>query len=146
MKKLNRSAFTLVELLVVITILAILGTIAFINIQGYSADARDSKRIEDLTNLKSQISIKVIDWVSIISLVSSGANNLASASIAWTGVTIWTDYLAWIPNYSALWIKSSDVKDPQGDDYAVGITTINEGNYELAATLEKWLWDDSANS
>jgi type II secretory pathway pseudopilin PulG len=49
----------LVELIVVITILAILGTIAFISLQGYSADARNSKRISDLGTIASAISAKV---------------------------------------------------------------------------------------
>jgi len=40
----KKKAFTLVELIVVITILTILGTIAFISLQGYSRDARDSTR------------------------------------------------------------------------------------------------------
>ena len=40
--------FTLVELIVVITILAILGTIWFLSFQGYAVSARDSKRVTDL--------------------------------------------------------------------------------------------------
>jgi prepilin-type N-terminal cleavage/methylation domain-containing protein len=44
----NNGGFTLIELIVVITILAILGTIAFISLQGYSADARNSKRLQDI--------------------------------------------------------------------------------------------------
>lgn len=44
--------FTLVELIVVITILAILGTIGFISLQGYSSSARDSARISDLVSLQ----------------------------------------------------------------------------------------------
>jgi prepilin-type N-terminal cleavage/methylation domain-containing protein len=44
--------FTLVELIVVITILAILGTIGFLSIQGYSASARDGSRIGNLVNLQ----------------------------------------------------------------------------------------------
>ena len=46
-----KRAFTLVELIVVITILAILWTIAFISLQWYSKDARDSTRITDIGNL-----------------------------------------------------------------------------------------------
>ncbi|MCH8519049.1 type II secretion system GspH family protein, partial [Candidatus Gracilibacteria bacterium] len=42
------SAFTLIELIVVITILAILGTIAFISLQGYQSMARDSIRVSDM--------------------------------------------------------------------------------------------------
>ncbi|MFK7780612.1 MAG: prepilin-type N-terminal cleavage/methylation domain-containing protein, partial [Candidatus Gracilibacteria bacterium] len=48
----NKKAFTLVELIVVITILAILGTIAFISLQGYSKSSRDSVRISDVSNMK----------------------------------------------------------------------------------------------
>jgi len=44
MKKYTQ-AFTLVELIVVITILAILGTIGFISLQGYAVVARDTTRI-----------------------------------------------------------------------------------------------------
>jgi prepilin-type N-terminal cleavage/methylation domain-containing protein len=54
MKK-NLGAFTLVELIVVITILAILGTIAFISLQGYSQDAKNSKVSSDLRTLISAI-------------------------------------------------------------------------------------------
>lgn len=44
MNKHQAKAFTLIELIVVISILAILRAIAFISLEGYSADARDSKR------------------------------------------------------------------------------------------------------
>ncbi len=45
------AAFTLVELIVVITILAILGTIGFLSLQGYSSSARDSTRSSDLASI-----------------------------------------------------------------------------------------------
>lgn len=59
-KQKNR-AFTLVELIVVITILAILWTIAFISFQWYSKDARDSTRISDMSSLKSTIELFELD-------------------------------------------------------------------------------------
>ncbi len=43
------AGFTLVELIVVITILVILGTIAFVSLSGFSGSARDSSRVSDLS-------------------------------------------------------------------------------------------------
>jgi len=53
----TRLAFTLVELIVVITILAILWTIAFISLQWYSSQARDSKRLSDISNIKKSLEL-----------------------------------------------------------------------------------------
>lgn len=60
MKKVQKG-FTLVELIVVITILAILGTIAFISLQGYSQDAKNSKITSDVRNLTSAIETGITD-------------------------------------------------------------------------------------
>ncbi|MFK7780405.1 MAG: prepilin-type N-terminal cleavage/methylation domain-containing protein, partial [Candidatus Gracilibacteria bacterium] len=56
MKKQNK-AFTLVELIVVITIIAILGTIAFVSLQGYSASSRNSVRVSDVSNMKTSLEL-----------------------------------------------------------------------------------------
>lgn len=55
MFKKNKTAFTLVELIVVITILAILWTIAFISLQWYSKNSRDSVRITDVSTMESAL-------------------------------------------------------------------------------------------
>jgi prepilin-type N-terminal cleavage/methylation domain-containing protein len=57
----QKQAFTLVELIVVITILAILWTIAFISLQWYSKDARDSIRISDTSNMKTSLELFHLD-------------------------------------------------------------------------------------
>ena len=59
MKKQNNhySWFTLVELIVVITILAILWTIAFISLEWYASQARDSKRLSDIQNIKTSLEL-----------------------------------------------------------------------------------------
>ena len=49
--------FTLVELIVVITILAILSAIGMVSFSGYSSGARDSTRIEDLANMQKSLAI-----------------------------------------------------------------------------------------
>ena len=57
MNKQQTKAFTLVELIVVITILAIFWTIAFISLQGYSRDSRDSVRISDISNIRTSLEL-----------------------------------------------------------------------------------------
>ena len=61
MNKQQTKAFTLVELIVVITILAILGTIAFISLQWYSRDSRDSVRIADVSAMKTSLELFHLD-------------------------------------------------------------------------------------
>lgn len=57
MKKRNLFAFTIVELIVTITILAILGTIGFLSFKGYSKDARNSNRITDMKLIVKSMSL-----------------------------------------------------------------------------------------
>lgn len=53
-------AFTLVELVVVITILAILGTIGFLSVGGYSSRARDAERVADVSLVSKSLDISVL--------------------------------------------------------------------------------------
>ena len=61
-KQLSRrfSGFTLVELIVVITILIILGTVAFTSLTGHSGNARDSDRVTTLKNIENGLNIHQI--------------------------------------------------------------------------------------
>lgn len=59
-RRLSLFGFTLVELLVVITILGILGTIGFLATGGYSSRARDSARAGDLSQLTKSLDVSII--------------------------------------------------------------------------------------
>lgn len=130
--------FTLVELIVVITILAILGTIAFISLQGYSADARNSKRTSDLSSIQSAMTVKVTEGMSILSFVTAVADNaITGISIAGTGATLTSDYQVGTVNFTALGAKASDFEDPKNNGkYVLGVTTKKGGKYQLAASME----------
>ena len=59
----NKKGFTLVELIVSITILAILWTIAIISFQWYTKNSRDSVRIADVNNLQTWLELfQVKSW------------------------------------------------------------------------------------
>ena len=58
-----KGGFTLVELIVVITILAILWTIAFMSFQWYSRDARDWTRVSDMWNMMTSLELfQIAGW------------------------------------------------------------------------------------
>lgn len=130
MKK-SKKWFTLVELIVVITILAILWTIAFLSLQWYSTSARNSTRTSDLNSIKSAFemySLKVwwypnpTNWVAIT----------YSWSTAWNQWTVWDSVIG---NLSSL---SKKPIDP---------LLWNEYTYSLLNT--KWeyqLWAIEENS
>jgi len=79
MKNTNK-AFTLVELIVVITILAILGTIAFISLQGYSQDAKNSKVVSDTRTIVTAIETKLTEGKITMAGVVDNTNDLTDTA------------------------------------------------------------------
>lgn len=60
MMRKNYAGFTLVELIVVMTILMILGAIGFTQLGGFQGSARDSSRLSDINNLSKGFDISMI--------------------------------------------------------------------------------------
>lgn len=78
----RRHGFTLVELIVVITILVILGTIAFVSLGSYAGTARDGSRVSDLANLSKGLDLFYVKNGSFPD--PSGAT-----SVTYSGAAIW---------------------------------------------------------
>jgi prepilin-type N-terminal cleavage/methylation domain-containing protein len=57
----NKKAFTLVELIVVVTILIILSTISFYSVKTYVKKSRDAVRINDLAKIELALEVEVAD-------------------------------------------------------------------------------------
>ncbi|MDD3145345.1 MAG: type II secretion system protein [Candidatus Gracilibacteria bacterium] len=118
-----KKAFTLVELIVVITILAILGTIAFINLQGYSTGARDSKRLSDINNIQKKIGIEVSKGTNLSSLINTVKTN--------AGLTIDNNPATSIQgtaNFVNLKENGDSFKDPiTGGDYILSYSVGGSG-------------------
>lgn len=132
--------FTLVELIVVITILVILGTIAFLNLGGMSGSARDSQRTSDLNQINQQIMVlQAKNGVPYTSMLSGTvANAILNPSIAGGSGTT-SNYGAGDVAYTILGIDIAKFHDPSttATAYKMGATTLDGGVYELAATLEE---------
>lgn len=127
---LNRDnyAFTLVELIVVITILAILWMIAFISLQWYSENARDSVRISDIWNLAKTLEYKLTDW-SFLPKPDDSINLTAS----W--ILFWYQGIAWSTTLSKLWLFNW-WKDPLEENYYTYITNNTLTKYQVIWFLE----------
>lgn len=137
----TKSAFTLVELIVVITILAILGTIAFISLQGYSQEARNSKVTSDIRNLVTAVETDSArngtDLSTLVTGDLSGTNGV-TGNIG-SGTTIDTsNYAVGNLDLATLGQGSEDFTDPNGNDAAYiysYASTDGFSGYQLAGEI-----------
>jgi len=128
-------AFTLVELIVVITILAILWTIAFISLQWYSRSTRDSVRISDLSNINKMI------WVKIASTWKVPApEDYIEITASWTVLNY--QWKAWEKVLDILWVFNWWI-DPLDNSYYTYSTNSNLTKYQLLWFLE---WDSLSSN
>ena len=125
-----KSAFTLVELIVVITILAILWTIAFISLQWYSSNSRDSVRINDISKIKTSLELYNLNsWK--YPLPDEGNNVIYDTDTLWTQWNIWKNV---VKNLSRNLNKIP--KDPLTEREYVYSVTNKQNEYELLSLME----------
>lgn len=147
MKNTNK-AFTLVELIVVITILAILGTIAFISLQGYTQDAKNTKVSEDLANLTKKVSIVVTKDKTFADLIPSAltANQVVNTSTVNSGVALsdaGVSYAAGNIDFIDLGEKQTDFQDNSGRDYVMAyVVNKNFVKFEMAGNVKDQAGND----
>jgi len=126
-KEATKKAFTLVELIVVITILAILWTIAFISLQWYSRDARDWTRISDIKSTEV--------WLELFS-IKVWKYPVPDNSVAytwWSAVITQGILWEWVTRNTKL---NKIVVDPLTKANYVYSTFWNWRYYQLAADVE----------
>lgn len=140
MRKVQKG-FTLVELIVVITILAILGTIAFISLQGYSQDAKNSKVASDIRSIVSAIETSLTQGPTSVhdlndnSLQATHGEHITNAGTFASGVTLSgsTSQAGYI-NFIALGQNGDDFVDANGNSYIIGSMTNTAVNPNTAST------------
>jgi prepilin-type N-terminal cleavage/methylation domain-containing protein len=131
-----KQAFTLVELIVVITIIAILWTIAFISLQWYSISARDSVRISDMSKMKSSLELFQLN---------TGKYPLVTE---WTIITyswaeVWTQWIFWNTTFNNVKRLDKIPTDPLTERKYTYSTTNTRNEYQIAWILE---WDLALNN
>lgn len=129
-KIIQKGAFTLVELIVVITILAILWTIGFLSFQWYSLSARDSIRVSDLNSISKSLELfKLQEWFY------PAPSNPFEVSYSWA--------LAW--NQGTFW-EATRQKTQRISTIPVDPLTWNEYTYSVTNTRQEFeLWAVTEN-
>ncbi len=138
----TKKAFTLVELIVVITILAVLGTIAFISLQGYSGEARDTKRLQNVNDLVKKVNIEVSKGTPFSSLItaSGSAQNKTIDATALTAIAVQGNV-----NFLGIKENQTDFQDALGSSakfdypvaYAQGGTGTGSFKFMQIATISE---------
>lgn len=127
----NKKAFTLVELIITIIIISILGTIAFISLQWYSRQARDSIRITDVSTIKS--------WLDIYK-VEAGKypkpTNWINITFSWWSVWLqWSIWNSVVTNLSN--INKTPIDPLKLNEYTYSLLNNNK-EYQIWIILEEW--------
>lgn len=120
--------FTLVELIVVITILAVLATIWFISMTGYATESRDTKRMSDISTINKWLQV----YKTRNSLVPEPSETQTAISSGSTNLIV--QWYAWESVFAK--INVSEVKDPLDNKYYTYSTNTNNTKYQLMALLE----------
>jgi prepilin-type N-terminal cleavage/methylation domain-containing protein len=127
-KKNKKLWFTLVELIVVITILSILWSIAFISLQWYSRNARDGQRISDISNIEKWLEL----WLSKQWILPEPEDKV---DITASGTVITYQWYIWEKTLQKLWISNWG-KDPVDDAYYTYVTNKSLNKYQILWYLE----------
>ncbi len=130
MKNYYFPAFTLVELIVVITIIGILSTVWFVSYSNYLTWARDSNRYSQLTKLSDSLQVYATtkslplpdDYIEITA--SWASNVIAYQWYVWTDVLETIDYTNW-------------GKDPKDDSFYTYYLTKDRKSLQLMALMEE---------
>lgn len=124
----TKNWFTLVELIVVITILAILWTIAFISLQWYTRDARDSWRITNLSKINRYLEVFKIDNYLAY------PDDYVELRASWSVILFQWNFWKWVWEKVKVWDLPKDSLD---DTYYTYSIDKRQKNYQIMTFLEK---------
>ena len=133
----NKSTgFTMVELIISITILVLIWVIGFISFSSHLNTTRDSSRVELLTNIESNLLNYKIS-TGYYPDPSSGKN------VIYSGATLWTQWTFWFSVIKKMDWSISKVEDPYTkNEYTYSIKNTRK-EFQLAWVLE---WEEIASN
>lgn len=125
----NFKWFTLVELIIVITILAILSTIWFVAFQSYTKNTRDSVRLWNIRNIES--------WLNLYFVKTNKYPDVESSTIiyAWSWNIIWYQWYLWDEVSKLININKTPL-DPLDKEKYIYSTNQSKSKYQLMTFLE----------
>lgn len=141
MDKYNKKGFTLVELLVVITIIAILASIGLVMYSGVQKSGRIAKRIGDLKAIQTALELYHSRNGSYPATCSTGVGcvNFQSECSQFGGFTSDKVIPGLIPTYMVAFPKDPSMQQPDKGCYAY---TSDGANYKL---MDHYIPDFDAN-
>ncbi len=130
----NYLGFTLVELIVVITILVILGTIAFVQLWSFSGGARDSSRVSDMANLQKALNLSYIK-TNTYPIPTDGFGITFSGWVVWTQWSIGDSVITFLGSF---WLKmSKNPMDPKYTKTPYAYSLLSTGKeYQIGTVVE----------
>lgn len=139
-------SFTLVELIIVITILAILTVSAFLVVSQWIVKGRDSRRLSDLGVIQSSLNVSTVNLWQL-----PMPDNAATIQLSWTDSII---SYQWEFGDSARMGVDQTVtmkntpKDPLDNENYIYVVSSDRKNYQIGAFLENkmaaMIWRDVA--
>jgi prepilin-type N-terminal cleavage/methylation domain-containing protein len=130
----NKKAFTLVELIVTITIVSVLATIAFVSFQWYRVSARDSVRLSDMWVLNN-----TLNYYHANNLYLPDPSELYDVTYSWT--IVWSQWIFWQSMLESVQNMNQIPTDPlTGLPYTYSVLN-NKQEFQIAWILE---WNQTA--